>query len=433
MTKIKSEYICQSCGYESSGWLGKCPNCGSWGSLVEQLTQKTNKTNRALSAEKPQKLNQISSVKHLRLVTQSSEINRVLGGGLVPGSVVLLAGEPGVGKSTLLLQLAQNLADKNLVLYVSGEESAQQLKLRAERLQVSSSAILILNQTDVDLICQEIKNLKPRLTIIDSIQTLTTNDLTGSAGSVGQVRECAARLQQLAKNLNLSLILVGHVTKEGVVAGPKVLEHLVDVVLYLEGERYQQLRILRGIKNRFGPTDEVGLLTMEEKGLLDVVDPSCLFLEAGSQPKAGSVITVTLEGTRPLLIEIQALVVASKTPIPRRVVSGFDFNRLQMLLAILIKHLKLPLFAFDVYVNVASGFKISEPAADLAVCLAIISSFKNKPLLPQTAVLGEVGLLGEIRPVSQASKRIKEAQKLGFTKVITNKEGDLISLTPKLF
>lgn len=382
--------------------------------------------------DKPQSLEVISSIQALRKPTQSNELDRVLGGGVVPGSVILLAGEPGIGKSTLLLRLAEKLAASSAVLYVSGEESAQQIKLRAERLSISSKNIFLSTETDVDNLVTQIRENKPTLLIIDSIQTLTTTDLTGVAGSVGQVRESAARLQEVAKSMSIPLFLIGHVTKEGSIAGPKVLEHLVDVVLSLEGERFHSLRLLRGVKNRFGATDEVGLFEMNEKGLLDVSDPAKLFL-TDAKSAAGSVVVVAQQGLRPMLIEIQALVLPSKIPIPRRVASGFDFNRLQMLTAIIQKHLRLPLSDFDVYLNVASGFRITEPAADLGVCLAIISSFKNKPLPPKTAVIGEVGLLGEIRTVSQEARRVKEAKKLGFTNILTSQQKNLLFVSKNLF
>lgn len=436
MAKIHTKFVCQQCGYETSGWLGRCPNCNSWGSLVEQLVESTSLgrgTRVAHQAQKSQSLSQVASIQNKKLQTHSIELNRVLGSGIVLGSVILLSGEPGIGKSTLLLKLAEKMAQEANVLYVSGEESPQQIKLRAERLKVSSKNIFLSTQIDVDILANQIKEEKPKLLIIDSIQTLTTNDLTGVAGSVGQVRECANRLQRIAKSMNIPLFLVGHVTKEGSIAGPKVLEHLVDVVLYLEGERYHSLRILRGVKNRFGPTDEVGLFAMEEKGLVDVTDPGSLFLTGTKQKTAGSVVVMTLEGTRPMLIEIQALVIPSKIPIPRRVGSGFDYNRLQMLIAIISKHLRLPLYDFDVYVNVASGFRINEPAADLGVCLAIISSFKNTPLPAKCAAIGEVGLLGEIRKVTQEERRVKEAKKLGFTNLITSTEKNLPFLVKNLF
>lgn len=435
MSKIHTKFVCQQCGYETSGWLGKCPSCNAWGSLVETISETSSskaQRNRVRGEAKTYSLESVSSIEKKRLATASRELDRVLGGGIVLGSVVLLFGEPGIGKSTLILRLSEKLAREGKVLYVSGEESPQQIKLRAERLAVFSKNIFLSTDTNVDSVVAQIEESKPSFVIIDSIQTLTTEDLTGVAGSVGQVRESASRLQTIAKGMGIPLFLIGHVTKEGSIAGPKVLEHLVDVVLSLEGERFHSLRLLRGVKNRFGPTDEVGLFEMNEKGLIDVSDPTRLFLTETKQA-AGSVVVVCQQGLRPMLIEIQALVIPSKIPIPRRVASGFDYNRLQMLTAIIQKHLRLPLSDFDVYLNVASGFKISEPAADLGVCLSIISSFKNKPLPPKTVAIGEVGLLGEIRTVSQEARRVKEAKKLGFTNILTAQEKTLPFLVKNLF
>lgn len=430
MGKIHTKYVCQQCGYETSGWLGKCPSCDSWGSLVEQIVETSfsgGSKRLRNEAVKPQLLTRVTSIQNKRITTRSEEFNRVLGGGIIPGSVILLAGEPGIGKSTLLLKIADDISQTGDVLYVSGEESPQQIKVRADRLKVVSGKILLSAETDADAIVSQIAESRPSFVIVDSIQTITTTDLSGVAGSVGQVRECASRLHQIAKKLNVPLFLIGHVTKEGTIAGPRVLEHLVDVVLYLEGERFHALRILRGVKNRFGPTDEVGLFSMEEKGLLDVSDPSKLFLSE-TKKAPGSAVVVCQQGLRPMLIEIQALVVPSKIPIPRRVTNGFDFNRLQMMVAIIQKHLRLPLGDFDVYLNVASGFKISEPAGDLGVCLSIISSFKNKPLPSKTVAIGEVGLLGEIRTVPQEARRVKEARKLGFTNILTSQKINLSSI-----
>lgn len=435
MSKIHTKFVCQQCGYETSGWLGKCPNCNSWGSLVEQISERPLTKSGRVSREvnTPQSLTDVSSIQDKRIETKSHELDRVLGGGIVPGSVILLAGEPGIGKSTLLLRLSQGISKKGEVLYVSGEESPQQIKLRAERLLINSKNILLSTETDADMIVKQINETKPTLVIIDSIQTLTTSDLTGVAGSVGQVRESASRLQETVKSLNTPLFLIGHVTKEGTIAGPRVLEHLVDVVLYLEGERFHSLRILRGVKNRFGATDEVGIFAMEEEGLIDVSNPGKLFLTDNKKPVAGSSVVVAAEGTRPMLIEVQALVSPSKLINPRRVANGIDFNRLQMLVAIITKHLRLPLGDFDVYVNVASGFKIREPASDLGVCFAIISSFKNKALPIKTVAIGEVGLLGEIRQVSSQIKRIKEAKQLGYTNILTNQQQSLLVLYKELF
>lgn len=435
MVKIHTKYICQQCGYETSGWLGKCPNCNSWGSLVEQIVENVNyKAGSArLLTTKPQPLSKVTSILKKRLSTHSREFDRVLGGGIVPGSVILLAGEPGIGKSTLLLNLAHSVSKIGTVLYVSGEESAQQIKLRAERFGIQSKNILLSSETNVDAVNSQINEIKPNLVVIDSIQTLTTEDLTGVAGSVGQVRECSSRLQDIVKSLNIPLFLIGHVTKEGTIAGPRVLEHLVDVVLYLEGERFHNLRILRGVKNRFGATDEVGIFSMEQSGLMDIVNPGLIFLSENKKAVAGSAVIVASEGTRPMLVEVQALVSPSNLANPRRVANGIDFNRLQMLVAIITKHLRIPLGNFDVYVNVASGFKIKEPASDLGVCLAIISSFKNKPLLVNSVALGEVGLLGEIRRVPSEEKRIKEAKQLGYTLLLSHKNKSLPELYQKIF
>lgn len=421
MAKNTTSFVCQQCGYISAKWLGKCPNCDSWGSLVEQLIEESsNLKKKNISISKPLALISVPTTKSIRIKTHSSELDRVLGGGIVPGSIILLSGEPGIGKSTLLIRLSEKIAKEAGVLYVSGEESPAQIKLRAERFGIVSKNILLSTETDVDVLVEIVKEVKPSLLIIDSIQTIKTDDLTGVAGSVGQVRESASRLQDVCKSLSIPLFLVGHVTKEGTIAGPKVLEHLVDVVLYLEGERFHALRMVRGVKNRFGPTDEVGLFEMKHEGLIDVSNPSGLFLSKKHIQEPGSVVVITQEGTRPLGVEIQSLVVYSKLAVPRRVGNGFDFNRLQMLLAIISKHVNLPLSDYDVYVNVASGFSIREPAADLAVCLAVISSLKNKALPLKTAAISEVGLLGELRSVAFQEKRISQAKKLGFTNIVTS-------------
>ena len=382
---------------------------------------------------KPQKLSEIKKEQLQRISTGLEEFDRVLGGGIVPGSVILVAGEPGIGKSTLMLQVGEKVArgtwqiargkkatrhtpQAPSILYVSGEESAEQIKIRADRLKIASKNLLLLSETDVDAIAEQIHH---PLVIIDSIQSLFTSDLSGTPGSVGQVRECANRLHRLAKENRFPLFLVGHVTKTGVIAGPKVLEHLVDTVLYLEGERFQAFRLLRVLKNRFGPTDEIGVFQMGEKGLTEITNPSEIFLAQARTPAPGSAVVATMEGNRPLLAEIQALVVPSHLSVPRRTPSGISFPRLVLLCAVLQKNLNLPLGNSDVYVNVAGGLKILEPAADLGVCLAIVSSLKNKPLKEKTAVFGEVGLLGEIRPVGFSQKREKEAKKLGFLNLLS--------------
>lgn len=425
MARAHTQYICQQCGYKSPSYLGKCPNCGTWNSLVETIEKESkgpswgkNKRERK-DGLKASPLRNIQTTKVLRVTTGISEVDQVLGGGLVPGSLILLAGDPGIGKSTLTLQIISQVGG----LYVSGEESAEQVKLRAERLKLNNDKIFILPETNVEAIIEESRdNLKEiRLLIIDSIQTLWSEELTGTPGAIGQVRESTLKLLDFAKKEHLPIILIGHVTKEGTIAGPKTLEHIVDTVLYLEGERYQSLRLLRTSKNRFGPVDEVGVFSMEESGMREVDNPSELFL-GKDQKAAGSVTVATLEGTRPLLVEVQALTVASQLPMPRRVGNGINNNRLQMLVAIIQKHLRLPLGKFDIFVNVASGIKVFEPAADLGICLAIVSSFKNKPLTSKTVAIGEVGLLGEIRNVIGLERRIKEAKKLGFNNLISPKE-----------
>lgn len=404
--------------------MGKCPNCGTWNSLVETVEKeagpswtKVNKRERS-GKFAVARLNQVKTTQVSRIDSGVAEIDQVLGGGLVPGSLILLAGDPGIGKSTLTLQILANIGG----LYVSGEESAQQIKLRADRLKLPTSKILILSETNVEAIIEAAsENIKEiKLLIIDSIQTLWSEELTGAPGAIGQVRESTLKLLALAKSNHLPILLIGHVTKEGTIAGPKTLEHIVDTVLYLEGDRFQSLRLLRTSKNRFGPIDEVGVFSMEEKGMKEVANPSELFL-GQNEKAAGSVIIATLEGSRPLLVEVQALTVSSQLPMPRRIGTGINNNRLQMLVAILQKHLKLPLGNFDIFVNAASGLKVFEPAADLGICLAIVSSFKNKPLPQKTVAIGEVGLLGEIRNVIGLERRIKEAKKLGFSQFVSSK------------
>lgn len=390
----------------------------------------------------PVSLEEIKSLELKRISTQIEEFDRVLGGsstssgqaGIVPGSVVLLAGDPGIGKSTLLLQAAANIAKGSSVLYVSGEESPQQIKIRAQRLGIKEKNLFFLNETNVDQIVDIIDQKtvdgrqKTELVIVDSIQTLWTSDLTGTAGSIGQIRETARRLLDLAKASQLPVFLVGHVTKEGAIAGPMVLAHMVDTVLFLEGERYQALRILRSIKNRFGPTDEVGVFTMTDKGMEEVSNPSKLFLAERRTKIPGSVVTVLMEGTRPLLVEIQALAVPTQLAIPRRVASGVDWNRLQLLVAVLARRAGLSLGSFDIFVNVAGGIKASEPGIDLAICLAIASAFTDKPITPEIVAIGEVGLLGELRPIGQLEKRIKEAKRLGFNQPITSEQFRTVGL-----
>lgn len=423
-----SKYICQQCNYESTGWMGKCPDCGTWNSLVETVVQsslksgKQNQSLRKLSGATPVNLSDIKTSVTTRTSTKISELDRVLGGGLVSGQAILIAGEPGIGKSTLLTQLSSNLGN---VLYVCGEESANQVKVRSERLEIKKSKVQLLEETDVDSVIETINTLKDMVlqgVIVDSIQTMSTSDLSGMAGSVGQVRECAFRLIQACKSKNIPLFLVGHVTKEGTVAGPAVLAHIVDTVLWFEGDKTLTIRILRAVKNRFGPTDEVGVFQMEDKGLIPVEDAEKLFLEKSSKQVAGSIVTSVMQGTRPLLVEIQALVVPTKSPIPRRIAQGIDSRRLEMLLAVLTRRCGLPMYDQDVFINVAGGLKVIEPATDLAICLSVASAYFDKAIFGKTIAVGEVGLLGEIREVVAQDKRIKEAKRMGFTVAISSKE-----------
>jgi DNA repair protein RadA/Sms len=424
--KQRSSFICQQCGYESPQWYGKCPGCGEWNTMVETVREISNLKSPSLrqgfgGQAKPQKLSEVKHIEKNRLKSGFGEFDRVVGGGIVPGSVTLLAGDPGIGKSTLLLHILSRIGG----LYVSGEESAEQVKLRAKRMGVGGENITILTDNIVENIIGSLEALKLRsldsFVVIDSIQTMASDELSGMAGSVGQIRYSAEQFVRLAKTTGIPVIIIGHVTKEGEIAGPKILEHMVDTVLYLEGERYQDARILRTLKNRFGAIEEVGIFEMRENGLIEIANPSEIFLKDRVKNVPGSVITVIMEGSRPLLIEIQALVVPSQLAIPRRVGNGFDYNRLQLLTAVLSKRLGVPLATFDIFVNVSGGLKIAEPAADLAVCLAILSSFRNKPVDPKTAAFGEVGLLGEIRGVGYEERRIKEAKRLGFAIQLTRK------------
>ena len=421
MAKIKSRYVCQNCGYETAGYLGKCPECGSWASFVEEAVGDVNSNDINLPDKNPPMLlSEIAMNSEIRMTTSISEFDRVLGGGIVQGSLVLLAGDPGIGKSTILLQTSGELCNNGKrILYVSAEESASQIKLRAERLGVKSNNLYIYPQTNFELIKKHIEEMKPDLVIIDSIQAIYTSTIQSSAGSVSQIRECCNSLMTIAKTNNVSIIVIGHVTKEGNIAGPKVLEHMVDAVIQFEGDKYKTYRILRSIKNRFGNTSEVGIFEMGARGLIEVINPSELFLKEYNQTQTpGSTIIVTNEGTRPLLVEIQALVGTTPYPTPRRVANGVDVSRVLQILAVLEKRIGLNLSKQDVYVNVIGGIDVSEPAADLGIALAIITCVRDVVFDSHTAIVGEIGLSGEIRAVNHVEKRIMEAQKLGFKRII---------------
>lgn len=494
MGKASSEFICQQCSYQSPRWFGKCPECGSWNTAVETVVSTTQSAKnkrqrggaRTTNDIQPIFLSSITTRSTARMTTNISELDRVLGGGLVPGQVVLIAGEPGIGKSTLLLQVANELGNKQSlisdagrqqvlgnsrkdnnkksndyslvpnasVLYVCGEESPNQIKIRADRLGVKRNGIQLLETTDIDQVIDTVNggqwtvdsektkntihntpNTKHSLFIIvDSIQTMATSDLSGMAGSVGQVRECTYRLVRFAKENNIPMFIVGHVTKEGTVAGPSVLMHIVDTVLWFEGDKSQSFRFLRAVKNRFGATDEVGIFSMEDRGLTSLDNPEKLFLADTKENLPGTTIASVLQGSRPLLIEIQSLIVPTKLAIPRRVAQGIDPRRFELLLAVLTRRAGLPLYDSDCFVNIAGGISIKgDPSADLAICLAVASAFLDKPLPKGTVAIGEVGLLGDIRPVVAQEKRIKEARRLGYKNVITNREANYLRETLKKF
>lgn len=425
MSKRKTVFICQECGYESARWMGKCPSCEEWNTLVEELVP--SKKNRHISEtisvnNKPEKITDIQSEQEPRITTALKEFDRVLGGGIVPGSLVLVGGDPGIGKSTLLLQISSQLANKKInTLYVSGEESARQTKLRADRLGISNDALYILSETNLFDIQAHIKQLKPSFVVIDSIQTMFKEEITSAPGSVSQVRECTTDLMRIAKTGGIPIFIVGHVTKEGAIAGPRMLEHMVDAVLYFEGERHHTYRILRGVKNRFGSTNEMGIFEMKEKGLAEVLNASEIFLEERSQGTSGSTVVASMEGTRPVLVEIQALISPSSFGNPRRMATGLDTNRVSLLMAVLEKRVGLMLQNQDAYIKVAGGVKLDEPAIDLAVAMSIASSFRDKPTRPEDIFIGEVGLTGEVRRVSRIEQRVQEAAKLGFKRVICSK------------
>ncbi|HFI0715846.1 TPA: DNA repair protein RadA [Streptococcus suis] len=424
IAKKKTTFVCQSCEYHSPKYLGRCPNCGSWSSFVEEVEVAEIKNERvSLTGEKirPMKLNEVSSIQVARTKTNMEEFNRVLGGGVVPGSLVLIGGDPGIGKSTLLLQVSTQLSTIGTVLYVSGEESAQQIKLRAERLGDIDSEFYLYAETNMQSIRTEIEKIKPDFLIIDSIQTIMSPDISSVQGSVSQVREVTNELMQIAKTNNIATFIVGHMTKEGTLAGPRTLEHMVDTVLYFEGERQHTFRILRAVKNRFGSTNEIGIFEMQSQGLVEVLNPSEVFLEERLDGATGSAIVVTMEGTRPILAEVQALVTPTMFGNAKRTTTGLDFNRASLIMAVLEKRAGLLLQNQDAYLKSAGGVKLDEPAIDLAVAVALASSYKDKPTNPQECFIGEIGLTGEIRRVNRIEQRINEAAKLGFTKVYAPK------------
>lgn len=425
MAKGKSIFFCQNCGYESSKWLGQCPLCREWNTFTEEPAVKAGasvKRKSVISSAKPMELSKIETDERQRLSSGIGELDRVLGGGIVAGSLMLVGGDPGIGKSTLLLQVCHNLTEAgHKVLYVSGEESAQQIKLRAKRIGDFKDDLLVLCETNLDSIRETINQLRPEIVVIDSIQTMYNENVTAAPGSVSQVRESTGVFMQIAKGMNISIFLVGHVTKEGVVAGPRVLEHMVDTVLYFEGDRYAAYRILRGVKNRFGSTNEIGVFEMRQNGLREVANPSEYMLDGKPENASGSIVACSMEGSRPILIEIQALVCQSNLPMPRRTTAGTDFNRVNLLLAVLEKRAGMHLSACDVYVNIAGGIRMTEPAIDLGLILAVVSSFRDIVIDEKTIAFGEVGLSGEIRSVNMAQQRVQEAKKLGFETVLMPK------------
>ena len=423
MAKTKTVYICSECGTESAKWSGQCQNCGAWNTLTEEISAPVEVSKKIEKKEKAPakslKLSQIGKESEQRTDTGISELNRVLGGGIVKGSVVLVSGEPGIGKSTILLQMCANL-DMD-ILYIAGEESPGQIKLRASRLGVTTDRLSILSETDIGTVCSTVLAEKPGLVIVDSIQTMNHTDITSSPGSITQVRECTNAIMHTAKDLEIPALVVGHVNKDGAIAGPKVLEHIVDAVLYFEGDRHASYRILRAVKNRFGSTNEIGVFEMRREGLVEVENPSEYMLSGKPENASGSVVACSMEGTRPILIEIQALVCQSNFGMPRRTAAGTDYNRVNLLMAVLEKRSGLPLSNYDAYVNIAGGIKMNEPAIDLGIIMALVSSYKNRAIDEKMIVFGEVGLSGEVRAVSMPEQRVAEAKKLGFETCILPK------------
>lgn len=415
----KTMFFCKECGYETPKWLGQCPGCKEIGSFVEEPVGGRSFTNkRIVSNNKPIEINQVTADNEERMLTGFSELDRVLGGGIVPGGLILVGGDPGIGKSTLLLQVCRNLSNDKKVLYISGEESPKQIKLRANRIGDFTENMLLLAETSLDIIEGVISQEKPEIVVIDSIQTIYREDVSSAPGSVSQVRESTNALMQIAKGQGIPIFIVGHVTKEGVVAGPRVLEHMVDTVLYFEGDRHAAYRIIRGVKNRFGSTNEIGVFEMTSVGLKQVLNPSEFMLDGRPTDASGSVVACLMEGTRPILVEIQALITHTNFGMPRRTAVGTDYNRVNLLMAVIEKRVGVQMSDYDAYVNIAGGLRINEPALDLALVMSILSSFKNRPISPDTIVFGEVGLAGEIRGVSQTEQRVLEAKKLGFKKCI---------------
>lgn len=430
MAKIKTKFVCQECGYETPKWFGKCPSCGEWNTLVEEKETKEAdaKSNRGISKGKIEKISNITSTKRDRITTGNREMDRVLGGGIIKSSLILVGGDPGIGKSTLLLQVANNASKQNLkVLYVSGEESGEQIKIRADRLGVIDGELYVLSETNIDYIKDFVEKENPDLLILDSIQTMYCPEIPSAPGSVSQVREVTSIVLRMTKSREMASFIVGHVTKSGAIAGPRVLEHMVDTVLYFEGERHFSYRILRSVKNRFGSTNEIGIFEMRERGLIEVDNPSEVFLKGRPINMYGTVVTAAMEGTRPVLIEIQALVAYAPGGFAKRITTGIDNNRAAMLLAVLEKKAGLALQSSDTFINVTGGLQLKEPAADLAILCALASSFKEVPVDYDTILIGEVGLTGEIRGVNSIEKRVIEAQKMGFKRAVIAASNEKIS------
>ncbi len=426
MAKVKTQFVCQSCGYQAPKWLGRCPGCQEWSTFVEERVVEEKAPERDLlgfeAGAVPTAITQIVSERKRRFQSGIGEFDRVLGGGIVLGSVILVGGDPGIGKSTLLLQMMSRLATAGeKVLYVSGEESLQQTKMRADRLGIYSDYLFVVSETSLEKILQDIQTLRPSTVVIDSIQTVYSSELPSTPGSISQVREASSRLLYLAKHLSIPIFLVGHVTKEGFIAGPKVLEHMVDTVLYIEGEANHAFRILRAVKNRFGSTNEIGVFEMKDSGLVEVINPSEFFLSERTHLASGSVVMPSIEGSRPILIELQALVVPTNLGVPRRMAQGLDVQRVSLLIAVMEKRLGVHLFSHDIFLNIAGGMRVAEPGADLSVIAAISSSFRDQVIDPEIAIFGEVGLGGEVRGVSQSENRVKEAMRLGFKRILLPK------------